>query len=599
MHLELASLSRVLRVVAAVVVTFVFILLLVPAPRDVTGMDVRSDVSDPQVDSSQVTETVPSSTVEVPAPGQWYSLLEIISGTANSGDGVDAPAVGRVEVSIYDNLEKRYWTGDGWRSNIAWLGTELTQNGEAWSWSKASELPTWQSCGSYAVTCRAIAGKDEETPGAGSTFSFDSEEPDSEVMVPVDGQPYCSLPMLSGTASDGAGCAGVATVMISIRRDADNEYWNGSGWGGTEILLATKLHGDPPATWSKSEGLPEWEADKVYTIRSQASDLAGNTETLGQGRSFHFTKCLAYLPTTMKLYPSWIRGRHTNGKLTYSLAVCPRDPKTVYAGTSQDGVSRSDDGGKSWPQTNLSKETVRDIAVHPQKCQEAFATTWGAGILWTGNGGGTWASRSNGLNDPYVYSVVIDPASPSTLYAGTASRGVYKTINGGGQWKQTGLAQGLVAALAVDPDDSKILFAAVWGDGIHQSTDGGEKWSKLAGYSGDPHVYALAIDPTATGILYAATSSQGIYRGENGGATWTQEGLAGKVAYTVAVDKNGIAFAGSDGAADGAGVHERSGDEWSPVKPQLGRGLKVRSLAFSESLLLAATTDGVWWYGTE
>jgi hypothetical protein len=302
--------------------------------------------------------------------------------------------------------------------------------------------------------------------------------------------------------------------------------------------------------------------------------------------------------------PDWHQaaGAAVQGKVIYSLAVCPLDPAIVYAGTRESGVLRSSDGGRQWQTTSLDGEMVWGIAVDPGDCQVAYATSWGRGVLKIMDGGEHWQEDNEGLDDWYLYALAISPRSPGPVLAGTANSGVYRRESTAGRWRATPLSGVLVDALAIDPaGGSGTAYAGTWGDGIHKSLDYGNSWSKLGGYSGDKQVYALAIDPNDPKTLYAGTYQQGVYRSDNGGTGWAQDGLPAQVVYTLVVDKHGSAYAGTDGAAEGIGsaVYHRSENGWGPMKTPLVGGLKTRSLVFSGDILLAGTTDGVWWYGSE
>ena len=116
---------------------------------------------------------------------------------------------------------------------------------------------------------------------------------------------------------------------------------------------------------------------------------------------------------------------------------------------------------------------------------------------------------------------------------------------------------------------------------------------------GDPRIYALAVEPTTPQVIYAATFEQGVYRSGTGAYLWVQDGLPNRMAYTVTVDGDGVAYAGTDGIGDGQGVYLRSlAGAWAPMASQPGAPV-VRSLARCGTNLLAGTTDGIWWYGTE
>ncbi|WP_054692221.1 WD40/YVTN/BNR-like repeat-containing protein [Geotalea toluenoxydans] len=82
--------------------------------------------------------------------------------------------------------------------------------------------------------------------------------------------------------------------------------------------------------------------------------------------------------------------------------------------------------------------------------------------------------------------------SPSILYAGTQNGGVFKSSDGGAHWVavNNGLGNPTVFALAVDPAAPANLYAATYGNGIYKSLDAGSSWSRLA--ASPASVYSLA-----------------------------------------------------------------------------------------------------------
>jgi len=342
---------------------------------------------------------------------------------------------------------------------------------------------------------------------------------------------------------------------------------------------------------------PEGTRTCSFSVRVNADAVGSIANTAKVHDGYHAIPIVVFLETPVR---SWQRGQDLPGGLTvYSLAVCPDDANRVYAGTESSGVFVSVDGGRAWTPTALGGEMVWGVAFEPgSNCQVAYATTWGKGIIKTGDGGATWGSVNTGLGDLYLYTVAIDPAK--TVYAGTYNEGVFKSTNGGSSWSVAGLPGREVDWLAIDPGDPQILYAATWGQGVFKSTDGAGSWSQINAGLSSLEVYAVAIDPQDTDVVYAATYGRGIFCSVDGGANWGEEDWGSRIAYAVSVRDDSWAYAGTDGMANaGAALWECPvTGGWRAMVPQPGGGqMKVRSLAFSGFYHLAGTTDGVWWYG--
>ncbi len=290
------------------------------------------------------------------------------------------------------------------------------------------------------------------------------------------------------------------------------------------------------------------------------------------------------------------------GLTVFSVAACQVDCNILYASTKENGVYRSEDGARTWTLVGLVGRRVDWVTVQPDDCDVAYATTWGTGVQKTVNGGLDWAPANDGLGDLFLYTLTIVPGS-QTLYVGTSSKGVYKSLDAGGSWApmNVGLSSGaLVDTLVIDPADSQIVYAGTWGYGVFKSTDGGGTWSPSSGGLADEEIYALAVDPGDSQNLYAATFEQGIFRSGDGAVSWTQDGLPGRVAYTVMVNQGGLAYAGTEDAGDGNVVYQRSAaGVWQAMEDQPEGAPAVRNLSTCDSVLLAGTANGVWWYGSD
>src|SRR5262245_58398069 len=162
--------------------------------------------------------------------------------------------------------------------------------------------------------------------------------------------------------------------------------------------------------------------------------------------------------------PSALRGRDAQANQGYLLSV-------VYAGTAGDGVFRSFDHGETW-------EPVND-----------------------------------GLDAPYIESLLIDQLNATIVYAASPNQGVFKSVDTGAHWeaKNAGLPGPSAHKFALEPSSGMLYVSA--NDGLFKSCDGGESWEPTAlrtrgsgEESGDLSLHAwidcLEVDP-ATGTLYA------------------------------------------------------------------------------------------------
>ncbi|HEX2180986.1 MAG TPA: hypothetical protein VHH10_01775, partial [Rubrobacteraceae bacterium] len=140
--------------------------------------------------------------------------------------------------------------------------------------------------------------------------------------------------------------------------------------------------------------------------------------------------------------------RTLEGRGARCVAVDPGDPDTLYVGTSDEGLYRSADGGKSW-------------------------------------------EGLSGIEHPRVTAVAVSPAD-GALYAGTEPSSLFVSRDGGSSWRELEGLKNLpsaptwsfpprpwtshVRAIALSYTDPNLVVAGIELGGIVRSPDGGETW---------------------------------------------------------------------------------------------------------------------------
>lgn len=112
------------------------------------------------------------------------------------------------------------------------------------------------------------------------------------------------------------------------------------------------------------------------------------------------------------------------------------EPLRFYAGTEEDGVALSTDGGQTWrvQSAGLLHRTVYVIACHPSAPDTIYAGTHGGGVYRSTDRGLSWAPRSTGLLNLVVHALVVLPGTPTTLLAGTLNGGLFRSVDSGRSW---------------------------------------------------------------------------------------------------------------------------------------------------------------------
>ena len=203
------------------------------------------------------------------------------------------------------------------------------------------------------------------------------------------------------------------------------------------------------------------------------------------------------------------------------------------AGSSSDGgVFRSDDGGKSFAQkavinekAKISSADILSLAVNSQNGNEAYIGTKSSGMFKTANSADTWQPLKISETTPVkAYAIAVDPVDPNTVYVAAVVDGrgkILKSTDAGANWKDvyTEAADGsLVLALALNPHDPKKIFAGTSKKQIIFSDNGGDTWKNLHHAGGE--VFKISIDSADPNLAYFAVFQRGILRTKDGGATF-------------------------------------------------------------------------------
>ncbi len=179
------------------------------------------------------------------------------------------------------------------------------------------------------------------------------------------------------------------------------------------------------------------------------------------------------------------------------------------------GVWETVDGGAHWVDRSgglPASFSVRSLALVPRAPRTLYAGSDIAGVWKSSDGGANWSAASTGIPTNFIHALLVDASALRTVYAGTDS-GVFKTVNGGASWNptRTGLpygALGGVRALVQDPLRPQVLFAGLFGSGVFESLDGGAHWTPVFAQAGlaNLNVRSLAVDGQRV-TLYAGTDA--------------------------------------------------------------------------------------------
>ena len=301
--------------------------------------------------------------------------------------------------------------------------------------------------------------------------------------------------------------------------------------------------------------------------------------------------------------------------LVTQVAVDPQNSERLYVSTSNAGIFKSLDRGRSWTsaQEGLKTLTVLDLVIDPHRPQVLYAATFGGGVYRSENEGASWIEANEGLGNTAISKVVFHPSDPDTLYALSLTEGVYER-RGDRNW--TPLTSGislleprsnfallplpvapatlylganegilaleekeslwkildspfkgkLVAALAYNPK-SQVLIAAVISQGLFLSADLGKSWRPIGTGLTKGGIYSIAFDPSNPLTLYAASTERGVLKSNDGGETWTEinGAIEKNMVMRVAVDPRDPQRLYAAPSQGGLLVSTDSGKNWTPL----------------------------------
>jgi large repetitive protein len=289
------------------------------------------------------------------------------------------------------------------------------------------------------------------------------------------------------------------------RTDTSGAYiWNGTSW--QQLVTATSM---PAAFVAPNIG------EGVYEIQVAAS----NSEILYMsfdGDIFKSSNDGANWTET-NFSPVSMGPNDPYRGLGQKMAIDPNNPNVVYAGTAQNGLFVTTDGGNTWNTVSAVPTALSDgnggspgitgILFDPAlggvtggKTNTIFAASYGHGVYESTNGGTSWTALSGGPTDIQYAAVSTTGAYYATNDDGNSSS-LWRYMNG--TW--TNLLtewSGYAHSVAVDPFNPNEIVVQSWMGSINVTYDGGATWT---GYNQNYQLSATDIPWLADSGGYLST----------------------------------------------------------------------------------------------
>jgi len=376
-------------------------------------------------------------------------------------------------------------------------------------------------------------------------------------------------------------------------------------------------------------GLFVWDDAAGVWTHLAAGGLNGGSYSNDFGSQAWYDLAIAVDPRNAnRVYLAGIRGfKSDDGGATFSpmggelhvdwhsIAIDPRNPDLVYAGTDG-GVFVSTDDGNSWSSRNAGLAVTQfypGISAAPNGSQimggsqDNGTHIYTGSTYWNGYLGGDGGYTAINYNDAsivygesqwdpsdgafivrstatssalrttgiqasdraaFIPPYVMDPVTSTTLYFG--SHRLYKTTNEGTLWSPISgdltKGSGYITTIAVSKIDPQTIYVGASDGQVNITRDGGTTFVPITAGLPNRYVTRIAIDPgDATHALLSVSgfSSGHVFETKNAGVSWTDIS-----AGLVDAPANAVAFVPGVGVMVGTdvGVFQTAtpGTSWVP-----------------------------------
>ena len=337
---------------------------------------------------------------------------------------------------------------------------------------------------------------------------------------------------------------------------------------------------------SKSDNNVIYVGGGEVTLRGNVSSGYGIWKSVDAGKTWNFSG----LPKSRHVPRIVIDPNNHN--IVYAAVL-----GNIYKPTSDRGVYKSKDGGKTWEKVLFSNNHsgAVELVMDPSNSRTLYAATWRVNrtpysLNSGGEGSALWKSVDQGenwtkisINEGFaegtlgIIGVTVSPVNTQKVWAIVENQekgGIYRSEDGGSTWSHINDSRELrqrawyYSKIYADTQDEDIVY--VMNVSYHKSKDGGKTFKSNNAPHGDHHDLWIAPEDNQRMIIADDGGAQISF---NGGETWTTYHNQPTAQFYRVTTDNSFPFriyvAQQDNStlrvnyrSSGAGISE---DDWEPT----------------------------------
>ena len=285
---------------------------------------------------------------------------------------------------------------------------------------------------------------------------------------------------------------------------------------------------------SKSDNNVIYVGGGEVTLRGNVSSGYGIWKSVDAGKTWNFSG----LPKSRHVPRIVIDPNNHN--IVYAAVL-----GNIYKPTSDRGVYKSKDGGKTWEKVLFSNNHsgAVELVMDPSNSRTLYAATWRVNrtpysLNSGGEGSALWKSVDQGenwtkisINEGFaegtlgIIGVTVSPVNTQRVWAIVENQeegGIYRSEDGGSTWSHINDSRALrqrawyYSKIYADTQDEDIVY--VMNVSYHKSKDGGKTFKSNNAPHGDHHDLWIAPEDNQRMIIADDGGAQISF---NGGETWT------------------------------------------------------------------------------